>query len=45
MRRGIGLMAEWARDERLAGLQVYRVGGAIRDELLGPARFATNCLA
>jgi len=28
-------MAEWARDERLAGLQVYRVGGAIRDELLG----------
>ena len=28
-------MPEWARDDRLAGLQVYRVGGAIRDELLG----------
>ena len=28
-------MPEWARDERLAGLEVYRVGGAIRDELLG----------
>lgn len=28
-------MPEWARDERLAGLQVYRVGGAVRDELLG----------
>jgi tRNA nucleotidyltransferase (CCA-adding enzyme) len=26
---------EWAHDERLAGLQVYRVGGAVRDELLG----------
>ena len=30
-------MPEWARDERLAGLEVYRVGGAIRDELLGLA--------
>jgi len=30
-------MSDWARDERLAGLQVYRVGGAIRDELLGLA--------
>lgn len=28
-------MRDWARDERLAGLEVYRVGGAIRDELLG----------
>lgn len=28
-------MPAWARDERLAGLQAYRVGGAIRDELLG----------
>lgn len=28
-------MPEWARDERLAGLKVYRVGGAVRDELLG----------
>lgn len=28
-------MSEWARDARLDGLQVYRVGGAIRDELLG----------
>jgi len=28
-------MPEWGRDARLAGLQVYRVGGAIRDELLG----------
>jgi len=25
----------WAADPRLAGLEVYRVGGAIRDELLG----------
>lgn len=25
----------WARDPRLAGLDAYRVGGAIRDELLG----------
>lgn len=28
-------MPEWARDARLEGLKVYRVGGAIRDELLG----------
>lgn len=28
-------MREWAHDERLEGLQAYRVGGAIRDELLG----------
>jgi tRNA nucleotidyltransferase (CCA-adding enzyme) len=26
---------DWARDRRLAGLEVYRVGGAVRDELLG----------
>jgi tRNA nucleotidyltransferase (CCA-adding enzyme) len=26
---------EWAQDDRLQGLEVYRVGGAIRDELLG----------
>lgn len=26
---------DWARDRRLQGLEVYRVGGAIRDELLG----------
>lgn len=28
-------MPAWALDERLTGLQAYRVGGAIRDELLG----------
>ena len=28
-------MPEWAGDKRLADLQAYRVGGAVRDELLG----------
>lgn len=28
-------MPEWAEDSRLEGLEAYRVGGAIRDELLG----------
>ncbi len=28
-------MPDWADDARLAGLEVYRVGGALRDELLG----------
>ena len=28
-------MPRWAEDHRLEGLEVYRVGGAIRDELLG----------
>jgi len=28
-------MPRWAEDNRLEGLEVYRVGGAIRDELLG----------
>ncbi len=26
---------EWSQDPRLEGLEVYRVGGAVRDELLG----------
>mgnify|MGYP006266708319 CR=1 FL=1 len=29
------MTTDWARDRRLAGLEVYRVGGAVRDELLG----------
>jgi len=28
-------MRAWTDDQRLAGLEVYRVGGAVRDELLG----------
>jgi len=28
-------MSDWAHDSRLEGLEVYRVGGAVRDELLG----------
>ena len=35
MRMDNAVMPGWAEDKRLEGLEVYRVGGAIRDELLG----------